>query len=72
MESYLQIRYVIASLVYSGIGLFVFFLGFWLFDRFTPGHFWKILLEDRNVALAVVVAAFVIGISMIISSAIHG
>jgi uncharacterized membrane protein YjfL (UPF0719 family) len=72
MENYLQIRYVIACLAYSGIGLLVFFLGFWLFDKFTPGDFWKLLLGEKNVALAIVVAAFMIGISMIISSAIHG
>jgi putative membrane protein len=72
MESYLQIRYLVASVVYSGIGLVVFFLGFWLFDKFTPGDFWKELMGEKNTALAIVVAAFMIGISIIISSAIHG
>ena len=33
---------------------------------------WKEVVEKNNVAVAIVLAAFIIGISMIISAAIHG
>ena len=61
------------SLYYSGLGLIIFGLGFWAFDRLTPAyHLWKEIVEEKNVALAIIVGAVTLGISMIISAAIHG
>ena len=60
------------SLIFSLIGLALFVAAFLFFDRITPGNFWKEILEEHNVALAVVVGAVTLGISLIVASAIHG
>lgn len=72
METYLSIKAVTGAIVYSTLGLLVFAIGFRLFDRITPGNFWKEILDEHNTALAILVGAVAIGISLIISAAIHG
>ena len=72
MESPLQLKFILAALVYSAAGLAVFLLGFYLFDRLTPYPLWKELVEKQNTALAIVVGAVALGISLIVASAIHG
>ena len=62
---------VIASLVYSVIGLVVFVLGFVIIDRLTPYNLWDQIVKEKNMALAIVVGGVSIGISIIIAAAIH-
>ena len=61
-----------SAFVFAVIGLLIFTVSFYLFDRVTPYHLWKEILEDQNVALAIVVGAVSIGISLIVAAAIHG
>jgi uncharacterized membrane protein YjfL (UPF0719 family) len=72
MEDMINIKLVVNSLIFAFIGLLVFVLGFFTFDRITPYHLWKEIVEDKNVALAIVVGAVSLGISMIIAAAIRG
>lgn len=66
-------KYVYAALIYSGLGLVILTASFVLFDLLTPKvSVWKELIEKQNVAVAIFVASFVIGMALIISSAIHG
>jgi uncharacterized membrane protein YjfL (UPF0719 family) len=62
---------VIAALVYATIGLLIFGVAFVLVDRLTPYHLWKEIIDEHNTALAIVVGAMAIGISIIVSSAIR-
>jgi len=62
---------MIAALVYAGIGLAIFLLAFVIVDRATPYQLWKEIIDEHNTALAIIVGAVAIGISMIISSAIR-
>ena len=62
---------MIAALVYATIGLLIFGVAFVLVDRLTPYHLWKEIIEEHNTALAIVVGALAIGISIIVSSAIR-
>ncbi|MGA9648789.1 DUF350 domain-containing protein [Pedobacter sp.] len=71
LNELISIKYIIASLVYSVIGIIVLFLAFWVIEKITPENLWKEILEKQNMALAVVFAAFIIAIALIISSAIH-
>ena len=69
----IEMKYVIASLLYSAIGLTVFVVSFVALDLLTPKvSIWKELVEKQNTALAIFLAAVVFGIATIISSAIHG
>jgi uncharacterized membrane protein YjfL (UPF0719 family) len=63
---------VINSIVFSVIGVVVFWVSFIVIDRLTPYNLWKEISEDRNMALAIVVGAMSLGICTIIAAAIHG
>ena len=41
-------------------------------EKITPENTWKEIVQNKNTALAIVFAALIIGISLIISAAIHG
>jgi putative membrane protein len=64
-------KYVIASVVYSFIGIFILSFVFWFVEKITPENLWKEILDKQNMALAVLAAAFMIAIAIIIGSAIH-
>jgi len=71
LNELINIKYIIASLVYSVLGIIVLFIAFWVIEKMTPENLWKEILEKQNLALAIVFAAFIIAIAIIISSAIH-
>jgi putative membrane protein len=64
-------KYVLASLVYSVVGIVILGVSFWIWEKITPENLWKEILEKQNLALAIVAAAFMIALAIIISSAIH-
>ncbi|HEY0655863.1 MAG TPA: DUF350 domain-containing protein [Chryseosolibacter sp.] len=67
----MELKYVLASLLYSFIGIAILGVCFWVFEKITPENIWKEIIEKQNVAIAIVSAAFMIAIAIIISSAIH-
>lgn len=64
--------HVISAIVFAAIGLAVFGGALWLFVRLAPFSVRKEIEEDHNVALAIIMAAMLIGISTIIAAAIQG
>jgi uncharacterized membrane protein YjfL (UPF0719 family) len=60
----------VSSAVFAGIGLVVFALAFWIMNKLAPFSVKKEIEEDQNTALAVIMAGVIIGVSLIISSAI--
>ncbi|NVO32000.1 DUF350 domain-containing protein [Hymenobacter lapidiphilus] len=69
---YLNFKLIIASVLYSVIGISILMLSFFVIDKLTPGTLWKEIIEEHNMALAIMAAAFMIAVALIISSAIHG
>ena len=69
---YLKLQNVIAALLYSFIGILIFVVSFVILDKATPYQLWTELVEKKNTALAVLVGAVMIGLSIIIAAAIHG
>jgi putative membrane protein len=63
---------VFNSIVFSVVGVVVFWVSFVVIDTLTPYNLWKEISEDRNLALAIVVGAMSVGICTIIAAAIHG
>ena len=64
---------LIGALVFSMVGLLAFTVSYVVLDLITPKvSVWKELVEKQNLAVAIFLAAAIIGISMIISAAIHG
>jgi uncharacterized membrane protein YjfL (UPF0719 family) len=60
------------SLVYTVLGVVIFWIAFVAVDKITPYNLWKELVEEKNVALAIVVGAMCLGIAIIVGAAIHG
>lgn len=63
---------LVASLVYALLGILIFMLAFKLAQRFLPFDVVKELVEDDNVAVGILMAAVILGLALIIASAIHG
>lgn len=59
-----------AALVFALLGIVIFVLAFVILDRLTPGSLWKEIIDEHNTALAVMMGAISIGISIIIAAAI--
>ena len=68
-----QIKFgsLISSLIYSFLGVFIFWISFLVIDRLTPYHLWKEIIEEKNTALGVLVGGIAIGICIIVAAAIH-
>ena len=63
---------MLASIAYALIGVLIFWLSFIIIDKLTPYDLWAELVEKQNRALALVVAAMCLGVSIIVAAAIHG
>lgn len=63
---------VLGSILYALIGVLVFWVSFVIIDKLTPYKLWDEIVERKNLALAVVVAAMCISIGLIVAAAIHG
>ena len=61
---------LVLSVLYSAVGMFVFGLFFLLAIKFAPLPVVKEIAEDQNTALAILMGAVVIGLSIIIAAAI--
>jgi putative membrane protein len=62
----------LGSIGFALIGVVVFWLSFVIIDKLTPYDLWAELVEKRNMALAVVIAAMALGISIIVAASVHG
>jgi putative membrane protein len=58
------------ALIYSFLGILIFVLAFVIVDKLTPYDLWKEIVQEQNVALAILVGACSIGISIIIAAAV--
>ena len=63
---------VLGSILYAVIGVLIFWVSFIIIDKLTPYHLWHEIVEKKNLALGVVVAAMCIAIGLIVAAAIHG
>jgi putative membrane protein len=68
----INLSYVVNAVVFSFLGVLIFWVCFRLMDRLTPYLLWKEIIEEHNVALAIIVGAMSLGICIIIAAAIHG
>ena len=60
------------SMLYALIGVLVFLICFVIVDKLTPYQLWNQIIEEKNVALAIVVGSIAIAIGLIVAAAIHG
>ncbi len=72
MDQLISLKYIVASVVYSAIGIAVLSTTFVVFDKITPGDMWKEIVEEKNLPLAITLAAMTLAVGQIVASAIHG
>jgi uncharacterized membrane protein YjfL (UPF0719 family) len=58
-------------LIYAVLGIVIFLFAFFLVDKMTPYHLWKEIVEDKNIALAILIGAISLGMCLIIAAAVH-
>lgn len=69
---YLEVKYLVASVVYSVLGVAILVICFVVIEKIAPENLWKEIVDKQNVALAILAAGFMLSLALIISSAIHG
>ncbi|MET0647401.1 MAG: DUF350 domain-containing protein [Pyrinomonadaceae bacterium] len=63
---------LVTTAIFTAFGLLVFAVAYLIMLKATPFSIRKEIEEDHNTALAVVIGAIIIGISIIIAAAIQG
>lgn len=63
---------LITTMIFVLIGLVVFGIAYLIVVKLAPFSVKKEIEEDQNTALAIIIGAVIIGIALIISSAIQG
>lgn len=71
MQDLVEMKYVVASVLYSFIGIAILLVSFIIVEKITPENLWKEILQNKNMALALMAVGFMISIAIIIASAIH-
>ena len=59
-------------LLFAAVGIAVAVIGFKVFDKCTPGDLSKEIIENKNIAAAIVAGAVILGVSIIIAAAMLG
>ena len=62
---------LINATVFALLGIVIFVLSFLILDKITPYDLWKEIVEDKNLALGVLLGAMSIGMCIIIAAAVH-
>lgn len=63
---------LIATGIYSLVGAVLAIVAYKIFDLVTPGDLHKEIVENKNIAAAIVGGAVVIGVSIVVAAAIMG
>lgn len=58
--------------LFAGLGIAGAIIGYKVFDKCTPGDLHKEIIENKNVAAAIVGGAVIIGVSIIIAASMLG
>ncbi len=64
--------HLIAAIVFSLVGIVVFALSLLVMEKATPFSIVKEIVDEHNQAMAIIVGAIVVGISIIIAAATLG
>jgi uncharacterized membrane protein YjfL (UPF0719 family) len=59
-------------LLFAAFGIAAAVIGYKIFDKCTPGDLHKEIIENKNIAAAIVAAAVILGVSIIIAASMLG
>ena len=63
---------VLNMVIFAVIGIVIALVGFKVFDQCTPGDLAKEIIENKNVAAAIIGAAVILGVCLIVAAAMVG
>ena len=63
---------IATSLIFSAIAMVMFAVAMWIVSKVLPFSIRKEIEEDQNTSLGIVLGSIIIGLSIILASAIHG
>ena len=63
--------YLLNAAVFAALGILIFIVSFAVVEWITAYQLWKEVVEEKNLALAVLVGAMSIGMCIIIAAAVH-
>jgi putative membrane protein len=66
------VKTLVESIVYSLIGIVMFAASFLIIKLVTPFSLRKEIEEDQNTALAILIGSVILGLAIVIASAIGG
>ena len=66
-----QLTNVVNAILYAAIGIVIFAGAFLVLDKITPYNLWKEIVQEHNLALAILLGAMSLGICVIIAAAVH-
>ncbi|XXF79263.1 DUF350 domain-containing protein [Myxococcaceae bacterium GXIMD 01537] len=67
-----SVQGLLASVIYSLVGLAVFVAGWYVIRFIMPFDVHKEIEADQNTALGIVIGSFILGLAIIIAAAISG
>ena len=62
---------VLNALVFAVLGVLVFVVAFAIVVKLAPLNLWKEIVQERNVAAAILAGAVALGLCWIIAAAMH-
>lgn len=62
---------ILSTIAYSLIGLGMYLVAFWIICKISPFSVRKEIEIDQNTSLGIIIGAVMIGLSIIIASAMH-
>jgi putative membrane protein len=62
---------LVNAMIYSFLGIAIFFAAFVIIDKMTPYHLWKEIVVEKNLALAILLGAMSLGMCIIIAASVH-
>ena len=68
--SAIDMQHIVSSLVYSGIGMVMFIIAFFIIVKISPFSVQKEIEDDQNISLGIIIGSVMIGLSIIIAAAI--
>ena len=63
---------ILNMLIFAALGVAAAIIGYKVFDKCTPGDLNREIVENKNVAAAIVAAAVILGVCLIIAAAMVG
>ncbi len=66
-----RIDHFVNAVVYAALGIVIYMVTFFVIDKATPGELHTEIFQKHNIAAAIVVGFMMLGIGIIIASAVH-